>query len=192
MSTIHGLVATAIGVMMLIIAFVVIPVVGSSVEEAVSISDDTTASVVITVGAGSLENETLNLSTETYKIVELMSAKWDVGNGTAALTTVNLTAEINANSTLFTAVDGVGTVTVTSILKGTEQNALTCTTNITGGSCSAATFTGSEDGSEWNYNVNSDIPTGYDTWTDLAGLIKVSAIIVIIGGLFLTFKGIKT
>ena len=86
MSTIRGLVSTTIGVLMLIIAFVVIPVVGSSVEEAVP-------------------------------------------------TPVN---------------------------------------------------------SSWNHSFNSDVPTGYDTWTALAGLIKVAAIIVIIGGLFDTFRGIKT
>lgn len=85
MSTIRGLVATAIGVMMLIVAFVIIPVVGSSVEESVHI----------------------------------------------------------------------------------------------------------DAASQWNHSVNSDIPTGYDTWTALAGLIKVAAIIVIIGGLFDTFRSIK-
>ena len=191
MSTIHGLVATAIGVLMLIVAFVIIPVVGSSVEEAVSISDDTTASVIVTVGASAVA-ETLNMSTETYTIADAVGGAFVVGNGSAAQTSANLTAEINANSTLFTAVNGTGTVTITTILKGTEQNALACTTNITGGSCSAATFTGATDGSEWNSNVNSDVPTGYDTWTDLAGLIKVSAIIVIISGLFITFKGIRT
>lgn len=46
-------------------------------------------------------------------------------------------------------------------------------------------------GSEWNHSQNSDIPTGYDLWTDLSGMITVAAIVVIVGMLFKVFKSIK-
>lgn len=195
MSTIKGLVATAIGVLMLIIAFVVIPVIGSSVEEAVSIQDNSAATGTITFGTGpGVANESINISTETYKLVSTYSAPFDVeiGDGSASAISANLTAEITANSTLVSAVNGTGSVTVTALVEGTAGNAYATTTNVTDASWASATLTGAVDGSQWNANVNSDIPTGYDTWTDLAGLIKVSAILLIISGLFMTFKGMKT
>ena len=46
-------------------------------------------------------------------------------------------------------------------------------------------------GSEWNHSQNSDIPTGYDTWTSLAGLLEVAALVIIIGILLGTFVALK-
>ena len=45
--------------------------------------------------------------------------------------------------------------------------------------------------SEWNHTVNSDVPTGYDTWTSLAGLLEVAALVIIVGILLGTFVALK-
>ena len=45
--------------------------------------------------------------------------------------------------------------------------------------------------SEWNSTVNSDVPTGYDTWTSLAGLLEVAALVIIVGILLGTFVALK-
>ena len=46
-------------------------------------------------------------------------------------------------------------------------------------------------GSEWNHSQNSAIPTGYDTWTSLAGLLEVAALVIIVGILLGTFVALK-
>lgn len=45
--------------------------------------------------------------------------------------------------------------------------------------------------SEWNHTVNSDVPTGYDTWTSLAGLLEVAALVIIVGILLGTFVALR-
>ncbi|MDP1614760.1 MAG: hypothetical protein Q8L68_03090 [Methylococcales bacterium] len=46
-------------------------------------------------------------------------------------------------------------------------------------------------GSQWNATVNPSIPTAAGTWASLGGIIKVAAIIVIIGGFLQTLRGLR-
>ncbi len=45
--------------------------------------------------------------------------------------------------------------------------------------------------SQWNASVNTNIPTAYATWASLGGILKVAAIIVIIGGFLQTLRGLR-
>ncbi|MDP1614761.1 MAG: hypothetical protein Q8L68_03095 [Methylococcales bacterium] len=47
-------------------------------------------------------------------------------------------------------------------------------------------------GSQWNATVNPSIPTAAGTWGSLGGIIKVAAIIVIIGGFLQTLRGLRS
>jgi len=45
--------------------------------------------------------------------------------------------------------------------------------------------------SNWHVDTNTDIPQGYDLWTDLSGIISVAALVMIVGGIFVSFKALK-
>lgn len=45
--------------------------------------------------------------------------------------------------------------------------------------------------SNWHIDTNADIPQGYDLWTDLSGIISVAALVMIVGGIFTSFKALK-
>ena len=45
--------------------------------------------------------------------------------------------------------------------------------------------------SNWHPDTNADIPLGYELWTDLAGIISVAALVMIVGGIFVSFKSLK-
>lgn len=47
-------------------------------------------------------------------------------------------------------------------------------------------------GSTWNSSVNSAVPTAVGLWTAVAGIIKVGAILVIIGGFLRTLQGLRS
>lgn len=47
-------------------------------------------------------------------------------------------------------------------------------------------------GSEWNNTVNPNVPTAVGLWTAVAGIIKVGAILVIIGGFLRTLQGLRS
>jgi len=181
-------VAIALAALTVIVLFAVAPFVGQTIDDIDSTQDDTVATTTVTLGAGSLATETLNLSTETYTIADAHGGAFVVGNGTAAQTSANLTTEITANSTLFTAVDNTGTVTVTTILKGTEMNGYTSTTNITGGSVTGATFAGAVDGSDWSPDTNTDLDTPAENWSTFQGLVVLAFLGVIIGIVIGAFK----
>ena len=45
--------------------------------------------------------------------------------------------------------------------------------------------------SNWHSDTNADIPQGYDLWTDLSGIISVAALVMIVAGIFTSFKALK-
>jgi len=184
-------VAVAIAALTVIVILAIGPFFGSTIDDTYSPQDDTSATTLVTFGAGSLVDETLNLSTETYTVTADGSGDGNIDNGSAADISASLTAEITANSSLFTAVDNTGTVTVTTILHGTEMNAYTSTTNITGASVTGATFSGAIDGSDWNRNVNTDLVSPATTWITLVGLIVLMFLGVIIAKVLGALKNMK-
>lgn len=177
-----------VAALVIVVMLAVAPLIGSTIDDIDTTQDDTVATTTVTFGAGSLVNETLNMSTETYTVTATGAGQWNIDSGTAAVVSASLTAEITANSTLFTAVDNTGTVTVTTILKGTEMNAYTSTTNITDGSVTGATFSGAVDGGDWSPDTNTDLDTPAETWTTFIGLIILSFLALIIGLVIAAFK----
>jgi len=46
--------------------------------------------------------------------------------------------------------------------------------------------------SDWNSTHNTNLPTGVDLWVSVGGILKVGAIIVIIGGFLRTLSGLRS
>lgn len=46
-------------------------------------------------------------------------------------------------------------------------------------------------GGDWNSTANADVPTAVSLWTSLAGILKVAAFIVVIGGFLRTLQGMR-
>ena len=193
--TMAGLGSMVLGVVLLIVLYGIVPMIGYQIDTAVIVPNDPAATGIITFGTGpGIAGESINVSTETYTLTATSGGAFNVGNGsgTAAQISANITAEINANSTLVSAVDGTGTVTVTSSVLGTAGNAYTTTTNVTDASFGAATLTGgSASGSNWNSDKNTDLPTGHAFWITLSGFITLTALMLFIGGFVGVLKGIK-
>ena len=55
----------------------------------------------------------------------------------------------------------------------------------------SVTLPASGPGSQWNSTVNTAVPTAVDTWETLGGIIRVAAIITIIGGFFRSLQGLR-
>lgn len=189
---ITGLVAAAIGVMMLVMTFIIIPMVGFQMDESVSIQDDVAATGIVTFTGVGLADETVVISTETYTMKAAAAGEFQVTIGASATESMtNLVAEITANSTKLSAESDAGVGTVTSLVTGTDGNAYAFTTDVTGATVDAATLTGGVDASNWHANGDAGVPQGYDLWTDLSGIIAVAALVMIVGGVFVTFKSLK-
>ena len=56
----------------------------------------------------------------------------------------------------------------------------------------SVTLPASGAGSQWNNTVNTAIPTAVDTWESLGGILKVAALITIVGGFLTTLKGLRS
>ena len=56
----------------------------------------------------------------------------------------------------------------------------------------SVTLPASGTGSQWNATVNTAIPTAVDTWESLGGILKVAALITIVGGFLTTLKGLRS
>jgi hypothetical protein len=190
-----GLGAMVLGVVLIIVLYGIVPMIGYQIDTAVTIPNDPAATGTITFGTGpGVADEFVNVSAETYTLVAAYSAPFDVvvGDGAAATLSAALTAEINTNSTLVSAVDGTGSVVITSLVLGTAGNAYGSTTNVTDASFGAATLTGgAASGSNWNSDKNTDLPTGPDFWITLSGFITLSALMLFVGGFIGVLKGLK-
>ena len=189
---IAGLVAATIGVMMLVMVFVITPMVGYQMDESIEIPGDAAATNTITFTGTGVAGELVNLSNEQYTMNTTQGTGFEVvigGNATVSMT--NLVAEINTNSTLFTATSSAGVGTLTLATEGDFGNAVNASTDVTGGSVGAALFSGGVTAGNWHSDGNADLPMGYDLWTDLSGIIAVAALVMIVAGIFTSFKALK-
>lgn len=198
---INTLTATAIGVLVLVVILIVSPMIGESIDNAVSIPDEASATGTITFDGGNVtiaeytSTEGVLIGSELYNFTNVTGAfNVDVSGGYNNSTNANarFVAEITANSTLVTAVDnGDNTTTITAIISGTVPNAYASTTNISVASWGSTTLSGGVDGSQWSPSVNSDIPTGYGTWSTLMSLVTVAALGIIVGLLISALRKIR-
>ena len=175
----------AIGIMVLVIIFGVIPMVGETMDNIASIPTDTAGTGTYTQSDVSILGEQIIIGSETYTVTNTTSAAFDLTVGTN-LTRVKLlevlTAEITANSTLVTETWDESTydVVITSVLADSAGNYAT-TENMTNGAFSSTAMTGGVSGSQWDNAENGDIVTGSELWSDTGGMIVLAAIISIVG-----------
>lgn len=151
--------------LVLISSFLVIgTVILQGLVDGAGIDASTQGAVVYTQSGVSVDNGNVTIGTEVYTLSNSTFGEFYIDNGyntTATFFVDAFVTEINANSTLITAVDnGDDTATVTSILSGTVGN-YASTENMSNGAFASATMTG---------GVNSD--SFYATITSLTGNIE--------------------
>ena len=151
--------------LVLISSFLVIgTVILQGLVDGSNIDASTQGTVVYTQSGVSVDNGNVTIGTEVYTLSNSTFGEFYIDNGyntTATFFVDAFVTEINANSTLITAVDnGDDTATVTSILGGTVGN-YASTENMSNGAFASATMTG---------GVNAD--SFYATITSLTGNIE--------------------
>lgn len=151
--------------LVLISSFLVIgTVILQGLVDGAGIDASTQGAVVYTQSGVSVDNGNVTIGTEVYTLSNSTFGEFYIDNGyntTATFFVDAFVTEINANSTLITAVDnGDDTATVTSILGGTVGN-YASTENMSNGAFASATMTG---------GVNAD--SFYATITSLTGNIE--------------------
>ena len=187
-------VGLTVAALIIIVLFAVMPMIGVTVGNTVTIQDNVQASGTLTFAGASAVNNTVNISTETYKFTNGTAGQWlvDVGSdaGNASYSTSKLVAEITANSTLVTAVDNAdNSTTVTSVITGSAGNAYTTTDNLTNAAWGGSVLAGGVDGSDWNSNVNTDLDSPAQSWVTFLGLLILAFLAVIIGIVIQAFRG---
>jgi len=188
------IVGITVAALVILVLLAVAPMIGSTVDDVSNIQDNVQATGTLTFTGASAVNNIVNISTETYTFTNGTGGAFnvDVGSdaGNATYSTSQLVAEINANSTLVTAVDNADdSLTTTSVLTGTAGNAYGTTDNVTNAAWGAITLTGGIDGSDWNSNVNSDLNSPAQSWITFVGLIVLAFLAVIIGLVIRAFRG---
>lgn len=174
----------AIGILVLVVIFMVIPMVGERIDDVAAVPTDTQATGTYTQSGVSVYNHTIVIGSETYTVTNTTTGAFTVPVGLAtnqSTLIANLVSEITANSTLVTAVDNAdNTTTITSVLADAAGNYAT-TENMTNGAFGASAMTGGISGSNWDNAENDDIVTGSELFTDTGGMIVLAAIVIIVG-----------
>lgn len=209
--TMDGLGQIAIGVLVLIVAFTIIPIVGSEMDKSVTVPGDAYASGTLTISGNVTCGQLVNLTDRNGVVTyfefnitnepscaaknaaydDVVLARFE---NTSTIAATNLTAEINTNATTsaaFTATSSLGVVTLTSDVIGRVGN-LAVSENLANGAWSAATLTGGQDGSNWNSSHNTNITTAVDFWESVGGIMKVAGLIVVVSGFLKSLKGIRS
>ena len=194
--TMAGLGSMVLGVVLIIVLYGIVPMIGDQIDTAVDIRTNTQATGTLSFTGASAVNNIVNISSETYTFTNGTGGAFnvDVGSdaGNASYSNSQLVAEINVNSTLVTAVDNSDdSTTVTSVIPGTTGNAYGTTDNVTNAAWASTTLSGGIDGSNWDADTNTDLPTGSGFWITLSGFITLSALMLLVGGFIGTLKGIK-
>lgn len=167
--------------LVLISSFLVIgTVILQGLVDGAGIDASTQGAVVYTQSGVSVDNGNVTIGTEVYTLSNSTFGEFYIDNGyntTATFFVDAFVTEINANSTLITAVDnGDDTATVTSILGGTVGN-YASTENMSNGAFASATMTG---------GVNAD--SFYATITSLTG--NIASAMGLAGTLLLVIIGV--
>ena len=205
--TMAGLGAMAIGAILLIVIFAIIPLIGEEVDGAVTIPSDTQATGVLTfsgnVTTGELVNITIGGTTYAFEFnttgtgVTAGYINVDVSGGynTSVLASGNLTDAINNNATLaalITAVNTTNTTTITADAAGTTANGYGTTETGAQTAWASTTMLGGVTGSQWDSNTNTDLPTAVGFWESVSPFITLSAIMLFVGGFIGTLKGLRS
>lgn len=154
--------------------------INQNVIDAGDFNDSVEATGVITFTGAGVENETINVSTETYTMRAIPIAAFDVDiGGNVTVSMENLVAEITANSTLLTAENVAGVGTVTALVEGEAGNDYAFTTNVTGATVDAATLTGGID-ADALYTASTEMDSTTESAYGMAGIMPIVMIAVAI------------
>lgn len=154
--------------------------INQNVIDAGDFNDSVEATGVITFTGPGAENETINVSTETYTMRATPAAAFDVDiGGNLTVSMDNLVAEITANSTLLTAENTAGVGTITALVVGEAGNDYAFTTNVTGATADAATLTGGVD-ADALYTASTEMDSTTESAYGMAGIMPIVMIAVAI------------
>lgn len=184
--TMAGLGAMVLSTVLIIVMYSMIPVIGDQIDTASTIRTNAAATGTLTFTGGANASNTVNISTETYTFTNGTAGQYNVDIGAdtganASYSTSQLVAEITANSSLVTAVDnGDNTTTLTSVITGTTGNSYATTENLTDASFGAAVMSGGIDGSQWDSDTNTNLPTGVVFWATIAPFVLLVSMILFV------------
>jgi len=201
-SAFAGIILMAAGLVALVAMFSIAPLIGHSVDTAITIPGDEYADGTLTLSGVSSDAELIDVSTVTFELNlsgEAAGAghvEVNISDSAILTTVVNLIAAINDNATtsaLVTATNTSTTVVLTADTIGAAANSIVTTETMANGAFGAATLTGGVDGSDWNPTDNPNVPTGRSIWTSnaplLALVVTVSILVMVIGAI-MTFGAI--
>lgn len=189
------------GVLMLLIVAILVtvaPTICGSIDNVARdvVPGDYASGTIDFSGSTLTENQSINVSSETYRIMNLTlegaNDEFEVPmSATAALAATNFTTEVNANSTLVRAIDnGDDSVTVYALIDGTGGNAYATTENVTNAAWRQTTLRGGIE-SDWNRTSNPDMPNGADQWSDnitIASITILGLFAVLLIGAFIKMR----
>lgn len=82
-------------------------------------------------------------------------------------------------------------ITLTAVTAGAAGNSITTTETLGNASFGAGTLTGGSDGSQWNSEANTNIPSAIDFYETLGTILKIAVVIAIIAGVIAVIRGIQ-
>lgn len=218
--TMQGLGAIVVGILALVVIYTIIPVVGSQLDTAVTIPTSVYSTGTFTFSGNVSNGELVNITSGanvyrfefnttnngsaitcvttncipvnlTYQGVCASCDNWNSSNRTF----MNLTGAINGNAStaaMVTATNTSGvstnTTTITSDAYGTGGNYALADT---GANIASSGMTGGATGSQWDSVTNPSIPTAVDFWEALGAILKVAGVIVVVGGVLQTLRGLR-
>lgn len=198
-SMIDGAIGVAIGLIVLVAIFSLAPVIGSAIDSSITLPGNTQSTGIFTYTGIGVVGETINISTETYTVVNISDTGvagafefgFETATNNASTMTADLVRSIGSSSALVTAVNsGNNITTITSVMSGANVNYGT-TEDQTNGAFGAATMSGGTAGSEWDSTVNSDLTTGVDLWTQNASLLALGVMVSILSLVIYSIMAIR-
>lgn len=188
----NAIVGFGIAALVIIVMFSVAPIVGSIIDDTANIQGAESATGTLTFTGNSAVDDTVTIGSETYTFTNGTGGAFNVDVGSdsanASYSCSQLVAEINANSTLVTAVNnGDNSTTVTSIISGTTGNSYATTEDLANAAWGSATLSGGVD-SDWDSESNSDLQSPAESWIMFVGLIVLAFLAIIISKVIIAFR----
>lgn len=197
-SMVDGAIGLAIGLVVLVAIFSIAPILGAAIDATITLPGNTQSTGVFTYTGIGVVGETINISTETYTVVNKTAGVpgsyefgFETGTNNASTMLTDLVRAIGLHSALVTAVNnGDNSTTITSVSSGANVNYAT-TENQTNGAFSAGVMSGGTAGSQWDSDVNPSLTTGADLWTQNASLLALGVMVSILSLVIFAIMAIR-
>ena len=196
---VDGAIGLAIGLVVLVAIFSIAPILGASIDATITLPGNTQSTGVFTYTGIGVVGETINISTETYTVVNISATGdpgsyefgFETGTNNASTMLTDLVRAIGSDGALVTAVNnGDNSTTITSVSSGASVNYAT-TENQTNGAFSAGVMSGGTAGSQWDSDVNPSLTTGSDFWTQNASLLALGVMVSILPSVIFAIMAIR-